>query len=336
MLNVRFFIAVFLASMILLQFVNSVAPMDTDPFTDDDPARLNVLFNQPLYHIAAFKIRHAQRQPAYDLGVFGNSRIMPANQDARASAGRVFNFFIPGASLRTSVALLEWLDDIGQLPKAAVIMVDNFVINTQQVQILPIGRRLTLSIKDIQTGLDRPSISLKDIARMTVRHVDEERIQFLENLKFTRLRKTLALATADTDGWFETPQKVIRRDGSGLRNRAETPHSPEVPPAVGSSLISGYLTGDLERLAQLKDRVRIVLYESPLEPNAARYYADKTPAFAKAHRILFFEACARLALDCHQAPILGEVGQPNSWSDASHPPAELLNPYILSLLQGGS
>ena len=329
---IRLFIGLLLGSILGLQAFNNVPPTSRDPYGPDGTEYLMRLANMPRPLFLEFKLRHAQRVPVYDLGLFGNSRIMSAHQDGLQAYGRVFNFFVPGSSLRTSVGIAEWLAEEDRLPSTLIFMVTNFAHNTQQVQVLPIIRRLQLSYADVVAGITRDSISTYELARMTLRHLKEEYIQFTESLSINRIRITLALALGNFGDWLEPANLVLHEDGSGLRNKRDTPIIVPIQKAIGGTFLPGYFLLDLERLSRLPGAPRIIIYESPLEPNSERAMRLNPPPWLEKNRRLFLSTCSRLDLECFPAPMLGETGQLSLWRDANHPPDDILIAYLIGLL----
>jgi hypothetical protein len=73
---------------------------DHDPFVLAD--------RMPMIDLKEIKIRHALRVERFDVGLFGNSRIIQVSQaDFNYGNGRFFNFAIPGSSIRNSISMLD-------------------------------------------------------------------------------------------------------------------------------------------------------------------------------------------------------------------------------------
>lgn len=306
--------------------------MSQDPFGSGGEPYRRQLSNQPAFQISAAKIAHARKVPVYDIGLFGNSRIMSVHQEGFRAAGRIFNFYIPGQSFRTSVALTERLAIENRLPGTLIVMVSHFGHNTQQVRVLPFIWRLRLAADDLIVGLARNDISIRELLRMTYRHIDEERIQFKENMKFGRLRRTLALALGKHGVWLIDDEPVQHEDGSGYRNKRDTPVPLSLQKAAGGTFLLGYFLYDLERLAQLPGRPRIIVYESPLEPHSELFMRNAALPWIGMRRQAFLDKCLELELECYGAPLLGTPEATSYWKDSNHPPDDLLIPYLLSLL----
>ncbi|MBV5325322.1 MAG: hypothetical protein J0626_08665, partial [Rhodospirillaceae bacterium] len=126
--------------------------------------------------LAALKLLHLERHPAYDILVLGNSRPLPLTEsDLGMAQGKMFNAALTGESLRSSVLLLERLAEIDRLPRIALISFDHAELNYYgNPQWPPVGLRWTQAIRDLWAGLTRPDIPLPDLARMAVRHAITE------------------------------------------------------------------------------------------------------------------------------------------------------------------
>ncbi|MFQ5763501.1 MAG: hypothetical protein ACE5GT_01095 [Rhodospirillales bacterium] len=312
---------------------------ESDPFSlasQGTPVYLDGFSNQSL---AWLKRNHARRFGRYDIGVFGNSRSLDiAKADIGVDGCTFFNFSIGGGSLRSAIAYLELLARDGVPPRVAAISVDNFELQRYNNPFfLPAWPRWRLLARDLREGLSRESISARELLKMGWRHALTEFIIFKRNFgvePFLRgARDFLGLAPGQSAGIAEGA--TYRADGSRATPPATSDQHPEGILSPGSpQILFGYLRYDLERLKRLQEQgVRVILYETMLEPKSARVFNEKPSAYAAATRLEFKSLCGELSLHCVTAP--GEIPFNDlPWQDYSHPPAKSTGVHLTGLLRG--
>jgi hypothetical protein len=130
-----------------------------------------------------------------------------------------------------------------------------------------------------------------------------------------------------------------RSDGSRvLQQLAGRTHPSDFAPASKDEIIDRLLERDLARLRKILDGpdgpVRIVVYESPLDPKHALRYSEAPTPLARMHRELTRTICLRLRLECELggAPDL-IVSAPEPWPDATHAPGSVLGRYVAVLAE---
>ena len=88
---------------------------------DQDRTRSVNHLTKPL--LIYFKLTHAKKNPRYDIGVFGNSRVLPLGEKHLGYGNnKFFNFAIHGESIYFSVAMMLWeLSKMDKVPKTILI-----------------------------------------------------------------------------------------------------------------------------------------------------------------------------------------------------------------------
>ncbi|MSP67829.1 MAG: hypothetical protein EXQ96_07000 [Alphaproteobacteria bacterium] len=328
--------AVFLSALLLgvigVALLSYVGPSGR-PFAWDgaQPVALDSFYPDRIW---AAKIAHARETPRYDLGLFGNSRsIMVAAGDIDLPC-RFFNFSMPGESFRNSVEMLEALGRHHRAPAIAVISLDNFELQYMgHPEFPPLGLRLRRAFLDLGFVPSEGTLSARDAARLSWRHVLVTWLRVKE--MFTADYVIAALGRALRLDWQPAPVPVGSAGGyllDGSRSVAPRARGEDlglVPRPPSHSVIPGLLRHDLARLAALRQRGlvdRVMVYESPLSPgNAERLLADPTP-LAAADRAAFLATCHALLLDCRPATSLDAAA--SDWTNADHPPAGALGTMV--------
>jgi len=324
----------FLALVVLLMFgaaaLSGYLPRD-DVFGGAGPSVAVDLASMPVSSAARLKLRHADLNPPFDVGLFGDSRSLPVSQADIGPAVRFFNFSLSGQSVRASVALLEALARRGKAPRIAVISLDHFELQYYGNPLWPAAlERWPLAWTDLADGLQRSDVSWRDWLRMGWRHLNIESDRFRINLdaRFVRMGFETWMGGSDPAS-FRYP---YRPDGS-MPNAVAAPAARPLRPIEPTTpqILPGYFRRDLQRLARVREQgVRIVLYETPLHGESAARFLKSPTAHAALHRRIFLDECRALGLDCHAAP---EVFAPDEdWPDATHPPAAALGAYIRAVI----
>lgn len=308
-----------------------------DPFANQSKHRLASLDGLPLPVFAELKFRHVERQPRYDIGLFGNSRSLNVGiRHLSLGDCRFFNFSVGSESFRFTVANLERLHEIGKVPRLALISIDHFELQRYNNPIsFFAATRWKKAINDIMAGLTRDDIGFKDLLRMVWRHV------WIEIRRFKMTFNPESFSSGIVNLFFDgSPFRWLAPSATGYHSDGSRNYLIPVNKKVfqtlmkpGSRQISdGYFKFDIERLARLQKRgIRVVIYESPLEPKSAAAFHKRPSPQAFSARRTFISACAELGLKCYSAPrqLSDEEGL---WKDYSHPPAKNLGAYLNTLL----
>lgn len=285
--------------------------------------------------IYAAKLAHAQLAPRYDVGLFGNSRVvMVSHSDVDLKERTFFNFAVPGQSVRTSIALLEDLVRRKKAPRIVLIGFDNAALEFYQN---PDTRRPWSLVRAFQRDLLVPAseISLKDRARMAFRHVYSVWLAgAYRYLNFSQLMQGLAYrfhAHSSAAGPAADPQ--YRPDGSRQQQQ-------RLKPAVQlqrltyatPSILQGYLAADLRRLAAIERQanLQVVLFETPLAPGAL-VGAGRPSANVHRTRKTLQRVCASEKLICWLTPD-SRLDGGALWADGSHPGAPGLGRFVTRLI----
>ena len=307
-----------------------------DPF---NAAGLNKIVNLNEFaesEISRLKIRHATNAiKPYDLGLFGNSRILSVGKkDLDAGDCSVFNFALSGQSFRSSVVLIEKLAERGILPKLSVISVDHFELQKFNNPVwLGAFDRWKHSFGDIKLALFDHSILLKDRLRIIWRTVYTESQAFIQHFEFRFFKRGILQILGLEQAMLSTARNTstgYRMDGS-YKNAVEVkkflPLTQQRP-----QIINSVLRSDLIRLtiAMKRTKNRLILYESPLHSETANKFTKKPSVHARNNRDLLFEICRSQNIICHKAPQKRFLNI-HGWSDISHPPVALLGKWIKDL-----
>ena len=330
----------------LISLFQTVLP-GGDPFSQQVVHGNVFLDGLNIDRFAALKLRHAEQSGRYDIGLFGNSRSMDVgSRNLGRETCSFFNFSLSGESLRGSVAMLEQLAVRQKLPRVAVVSVDYFELQlySNPFYISAIDRWHT-GLRDLWWGFRAPEVTAREFLKMGWRHLHTEANGFKRLfatdsfINSFRLSSAWAWTRADDDGKNETQAAgaPYRSDGSrvsppggsgGGELKILTPGRPQLMP--------GYLRYDLLRLKRLeKQGVKIILYESPLSPNNAKYFSRNPSPFAKRIRDFFVTACGDLGISCTTAP--SALPHPGlAWRDNNHAPVKSLGAYIKGLIAKGT
>jgi hypothetical protein len=330
-----YFITLFVL-IFILQILQQYIMVPTDLFLSGQQDRLKRLDRLSTSHHAAYKIRYVLNSKPHDVLVFGNSSALGVQSAYLKEFGQAFNLAVPGSSLRLVVGITDLLEREDRLPKTLVVMLENFDNHTQQVQHMPLRWRWRNSFDDIIAGLRSPMVSVQELAHMSTRLLKVEINRFLLSFNLNLLIQHInfLLQTGIYESKRDLVWKGYSRDGGGSDMRRPQLGRVKIHKRpVRTSVLKGYFKLDLERLARLKGKSRVIIYESPLEPNNMAHFANNPMLRTIRLRQLFLENCKRLELECYPAPILGKPGQPNYWIDHYHPPANLISPWVANLLR---
>ncbi|CCQ75469.1 hypothetical protein [Magnetospira sp. QH-2] len=319
-----------------IHFLEDVIP-ETNPFSEDRPAIPHTVDGYGEHQMARMKIRQAvRRDTPYDVGLFGNSRILSVERQSLGQEScSLFNFALSGQSFRSTVDLLRELASVNRLPRVVIISLDHFELQLYNNTEWTGWRRRMATLKaDLAAVAREPSGDLREAMRILWRHAWTESLLFRRQFEALFVRRSLLNIfgpTADQMPVALKGQGGYRPDGS---HQPPTAPVTNLPPLTRHTpqIIDTILRRDLHRLKKLERRhgLRILIYESPLHPASRAVFDHQPSVFAVNNRKTFLETCANLNLACFSAesvllpPVTG-------WTDASHPPAAALGQWIGSV-----
>ncbi len=324
--------------IVMVRFVADAVPA-SDPFDDQRVHMIQNLEDYGESQIAEMKVRHAVgRDQPYDIGLFGNSRILSVGrQQLDVDICTAFNFGLSGQSLRTSVTMLEHMAQKQALPRIAVISIDHFELQMYNNPLWMGWReRLSLLTDDMAVAFGNSDVSARNKIRILWRYIWTEKILFQRQFEFTFFRRALLQVL----GLNDDPFPAVRSNGPGYRldgsvNSAsrearEVSAMPRSTPQINNVI----LRNDLERLFRVanKSNVKLLIYESPIHPTSAAIFKRAPSPFAEVNRQTFLKACSDFNVVCSttaQEIFWGTDG----WSDASHPPPDVLGGWISTFLR---
>ena len=339
MLHAKTFLGVFallVASLFLVQW----SPPQYDVFTSSDDRERSGLSELTSLDVARRKFLHALSGPPYDVGVFGNSRaIMVSTADIALDPGHFFNFSVGGQSLRQSTRMLEDLAAAGKAPQIALISLDHLELNFYSTSEFPgFFARVSEAIDGASylwgAAGEGPLSALKALVAAGL----------IETWLFTGTfsmdvltNRVFFLLPAE---WRSAPENItrigIRADGSRFQPQPTVP--PDITPIEAGPPVfymESYLPWDIERLARLESTgIRVILYESPIDPGSTARFQSKPSPIAVRHRARVKEACIHRGMACFlDPPAIGDPTIAPYWRDATHAPAPYLGRYLVSLIE---
>jgi len=318
------------ALIILIGYVSTAIPA-SDPFGASSESSTFSADGVSQSMIARMKLRHAMLTPErYDVGLFGNSRVLNVSaQDFEHQGCRVFNFAVGGESLRASAALIEKLIDIKKVPRVIVISADHFELqiynNPFFVSALD---RLRNFSSDLMAAFDAGA-GLRQIATVAWRAVWTQTLAFQRMFEYAFLQSAISHmfgVTGPGDG-----ATFYLADGSRRTDENIDDEPPLLAP-TSAQIPSWQLRHDLERIAAARSHgaEAVVIYESPLHPDSAAYFNQNPSTHATQLRRTFVQTCDDLGITCVTGP--PDQMPTRLWSDAAHPPASVLGPHIGDLI----
>jgi hypothetical protein len=205
-----------------------------------------------------------------------------------------------------------------------------------------LGKRLTLVFREIQAGLTKDYIAPKGLISAAWRqvYVAGRDIPLLFN--FTRFVNGLEWWLRHVVGgraWGEIADARSlsgwAKDGSyGTRIREPGANNFALMQPEPATILPGYLEWDMERLAAVaQDGVKIVVYESLLDPLNGEHYSKAPSSHALVMRQRWLAACQRLQLTCIPFNPAWLTNSPYVWGDASHPPPDVLAAYLHQIIE---
>lgn len=310
-----------------VSFLSSYTPSE-DPFGARNAPSYFAADSISQSTIAKMKLRHAALSSTpYDIGMFGNSRVLNVSaKDIGHQTCRVFNFAVGGESLRASAELIESLGAMNKTPRVVVVSADHFELQMYNNPFLiSAWKRTQRFVSDLSVAFSTGA-SLREIITVAWRAVWTQALAFQRMFEYSFLADAVGhilgvnISTVDA-------ATIYVADGS--RRSSETPS--KIPPVISpttAQILPWQLRHDLERIAsaRVNGAQTVIIYESPLHPTSARKFDETPTPHAARTRETFKSACTALGLICVTEQPTIDPNMP--WSDASHPPASILGPFI--------
>jgi len=290
------------------------------------------------------KIEHARHLPRFDVGLFGNSRIlMVSARSMGREPDRVFNFGVGGQSFRHSIYMAEQLAAFGKLPKTIIISFDHVALDYAGlwIEYHDVASSMIGFFRDIRGLFRSPDARKSDFNTLvhTLPRRTAARMGHIFNLD--RLGNKLQLFRR---AYFDRPTSPAtydwRQDGSRQpSSKAKTrmdPSSEVDPGMLSTDLRYPLLEDDLNRLVEAGRRAgsKVIIYESPLNPALSSEIEAGLDALAHDMRRRLFATCRKISLICFRAPKLPLNRGEAFWADLTHPPAEFIGAWISKIALG--
>lgn len=326
MLFVRYLgvIAVTLAGVMAILLAIHTSPLSSAVLRDPD--RRWVLDKLPAEELASVKMSYAKEHDRFDVGLFGNSRIVMVGTDKLIlpDAG-VFNFGVPGQSIRQSIRLIKELHAIDKLPRTIIISMDHVELGMPGGDgVYPSALRRWFLIGGEAWTLSH-SIGWRATIIQLVNAISNERQ--IASVAFNPLyisTKLKALTAA------EGSAGAYRLDGSRDEgDRAQPQADIEIPQRAD---LYPQLEYDFETLGALRrEGFRIIVFESPLAPSISNRIEHALSERARNVRQRFHLTCGRMRIECLEPPLLAGPG----WVERDHAPASLLGAWLEKIVRVG-
>lgn len=293
-----------------------------------EPDRRWILDQLPAGELASVKMRYANETGRFDIGLFGNSRIVMIGADTLNLPGaRMFNFGVPGQSIRQSVRLISELRAIDKLPPTVVIGMDHVELGLPGGDgVFPSAVRRWFLIGVEAWKLSR-SIGWRPTLVQIYNAASSERHMAALAFNPVYISNKLKALTA-----IKGHNAAYRLDGS--RDEGERAESPpahlEIPRRADRYPQLEY---DFETLGALRrEGFRIVIFESPLAPSLLARIELALSEHARNVRQRLHIACNSLKIECYGPPLLTGPG----WVERDHAPASLLGAWLEKIIRSGA
>lgn len=288
--------------------------------------------------VAYLKSKHADFYKAYDIGLFGNSRIENVSAVAVDIKDKtLFNFCVGGSSILDSSLLIEDLYMKDKLPALNIVMMDNATLAFHS-KIGFRGNLLHTLYTASSTIFSQPvpyKLAADEVKRNALKAWWRS---FKELWKWGEVKAKANLLLPSLFDPLGRPYNV-QSDGSLVFNRIFGPMRQQRCDFSGETQDSyihetlGVVKSGLQIIKGIeeKETAQFIIYESPIIEGIWDHCGVSKEKFEKLRAAMFSE-CQKLQLDCRPAPQF--TMQEYAWRDLSHAPVELLAPYIRSLITG--
>lgn len=321
-----------------LCIVVDIFPLPADPFASKGTHLRRGALDQPAEKIAALKFVHAERSEKFELGFFGNSRIIYVSQhDLGISGKRFFNFGVFGSSFRQSIRFIEALNKIGKTPETIVISMDNVALdNAGLPAIYPAGiTELIDFFRDFNGLFGAPYAKRSDFNTQIHTPVRQyaKKLGRIFNPVYLMTRLE-ALHVAYFGGRSQSPGQYGADGSYCCLTRSPQNEEIVIPEAYGrTDLPYPLLEEDMRRLSvATQGQTKVIIYESPLHPLLHEQIEDMLDDKAIELRNRVRSACRKYGYVCHPSlPLKGDDGE--LWVDNNHPPSKYLGPFLRLLIE---
>lgn len=332
--SLRAYVVTVAVGIFLLAAGSKLPLLVSDPFIDGNRARLKLLSIMPAQTVFAIKEAHAAQAARYDVGLFGNSRsVSVGTKDIRPPAGeRFFNFGIGSIDFTTSVLQLERLEAIDKAPKIALINFDHPATrHPVRAPFMPtIYGEATVTFGNTLQGFADQSPYRWWYLRQGI-ETFATRLLGIFNSTLWRWRISYALDGLLPERLRHTDAASFRPDGS--REQVLPRVRPHYLLPDDTFIPQPAMNWYFEKLAVLRKRgVRIIVFESPLNPEIVKAVNGIYGSAIDAERKRFASLCMQFEIECHLAPLLNDGQNAQFWEDFSHAPAALLGAYLRVLI----
>lgn len=332
-------------TVLLLLIVTTllVLPPVWDPYSPKYKPYRGILNALPVEDMLPLKMRHVQQVPAFDTGLFGNSRTYPVGSDHMGVESGLFNFSIGSQSFRNNVRMVKALSDIGKLPKTVILQFNHAEISfDNEAPLFPRNTQFVIERLQDAWNIRAAGRSVKTalVHVYNIGYHETDRVLTAFNARYilTRVQlhcvpifKRLNAAFGWKLGQGGNPTRYVV-DGSRL----------VVQPIPTRFLYrkgkrnNDYplLESDFEMLVEVARRhpgLKVLIYETPIISELATKIEEELSANAKSVRERVAALCEQAKFRCVTAPRFPHTAE-DPWADSNHPPARLLGRFLASEL----
>ncbi|MDC0073644.1 hypothetical protein OAK17_02195 [Alphaproteobacteria bacterium] len=327
----RVFFPVIVFSVVVLIIISRGAQIFPDPYTFSNEKRLLKLNELEFFDFAAIKFNHAKINQTYDIGLFGNSRILHISKEEinYENNKSIFNFALPGSSFRQTVAFIEELEKHNKAPKMIILSLDNFHSKlVTQVNFPNFLSRLIRAFNDISYLLKSKKyyLGIKSFHDFILSEWKNVNNTFETKIIYSRLSYWYPNIFSGLVDW-KIPHSI---DGSRNLKLNKKNEKNEVILRETMPFWIHLMEYDLKRLSSIASQdIKIVIYESPLNPKTIFKGSPQLIKNLRNERKQFYDICSKLIIICIKSPtfINEEI-----WYDASHPPTKELGIFLKSII----
>ena len=295
--------------------------------------------------VAAKLYASTDRDRAYDVGVFGNSRMVMLSKAhlGLPKQATFFNFSIGGTSFRQSVRSVEYLAKHDRAPRTVIIGLDNMELQYGGPAYWPepffeFHREIADFWTVLRVSKGDWNSRMTDAFKGVDYFFDYSWPKFKRNFSLEPLLTRIAYLSRSVGGVERELPKLKNKfsaDGSRPQTLRMTP--PDLsnfqtqPPLPGAWSRHNML--GLMRLNELALRlgIRVIVFETPLAPKLAPDFSKAPSWAAEKSRGPLKIGCAGEKVECYPAPVF-EQGR-DYWPDCCHAPAARLGAYLATLLR---
>jgi len=328
------------ALLLLASFLLWMPPVWEPLALENKPYRaaLDVL---PVEDILPIKLAHAASHPAYDIGLFGNSRTYPVGTKDVKRPDSLFNFSIGSQSFRNSVRMMAALEEIGKTPKYAVLQFNHSEITfDNEAPLYPRSAAFVTERIEEARILVSQRQSLKSIVlhlyNIGYHELDREASGLNARYLASRVRLHLVPAYKRLNGLLGTRFGQARISRYGEDGSREPLFHLDTADPDSYRYVRGLRNSDyplmetdfraLRDVATLTG-AKILIYETPIFPALAGKIEANLSKNARDVRARMFQLCEQMKFRCVRAPSFPHSIE-HPWADGDHPPASYLGEFL--------